>query len=64
MNEMMLQALYDALYVSFRRFQWVTFTPHEVIGGQMSRDMNKFELEEQRKRERNERRNQTRTAVS
>lgn len=40
----MLEALYDALYVSRTRFQWIHFTPHGVVPGHLSRDLTKSEL--------------------
>lgn len=40
----MLEALYEALYVTHCRFQWVTFTKYETVRGSMSRDLFKSEL--------------------
>ena len=33
---MMLQALYQALYVDSSAFQWIHFTPHGIIRGKLS----------------------------
>lgn len=38
-----LQALYNALYVEYTRFQWVHFTKHETIAGNVSRPLYKSE---------------------